>query len=61
LEFSERVEKLLQVVSPPEVAYQNGCSANEVRKLVAETMQVGAGGGGGVLNQCAACCVLCVD
>ncbi len=58
LEFSERVEQLLQVVSPPEVAYQNGCSANEVRKLVADTMQVS--GWSGWSRGCHMCVVTCV-
>jgi hypothetical protein len=30
LEFGEKLEKLLQVVTPPEVAFQKDCSAPEV-------------------------------
>ncbi|KAI8476055.1 MAG: exocyst complex component Sec3-domain-containing protein [Monoraphidium minutum] len=39
LEFGEKLEKLLQVVSPPEVAFQKDCSAGEVRSLIKSTME----------------------
>ncbi|KAF8055038.1 SEC3A [Scenedesmus sp. PABB004] len=38
LEFGDRLDKLLQVVSPPEVAFQKDCSAAEVRGLMRATM-----------------------
>ncbi|GAX83943.1 hypothetical protein CEUSTIGMA_g11367.t1 [Chlamydomonas eustigma] len=39
LEFSERVDKLLEVVSPSEVCFQPGCSAAEVKALIPATMK----------------------
>lgn len=40
LELSERIEKLLAVVTPGEVSFQAGCGPAEVRKLLATALQV---------------------
>ncbi len=49
LEASERIDQLLEVVTPAEVPYQAGFSAADIRSLIASSMKdVGSGGGVGV-------------
>jgi len=38
LEFADKVDKQLQVLSPPEISFQKDCSAAEVRSLIRSTM-----------------------
>ena len=43
LEFSDKVDRLLEVVGPGEVCFQPGCSASEIKALIPSIMkEVGA-------------------
>lgn len=39
LEFADKMDRLLQVVSPPEVSFQRDCTASDVRGLIKATME----------------------
>ena len=38
-EFSDKIERLLQVVGPEEISFQPGCSLSEVRSLIQAAMK----------------------